>query len=171
MRGDVSLRAAGVESIMPAMDIAKKLAELGRTLPEAPKPVGAYVPAVVTGNLLFVSGQLPLWSGKLLAEGKVPTQTSIELGQKAAAQCAVNALAIVASELAGDWSRLVRAVRMGVFVQCESGFRDQAKVANGASELLQEVLGEAGRHARVTVGVYALPMNAAVEAEFLFEIR
>ena len=153
------------------MDIAKKLADLGWALPEAPKPVGAYVPAVATGNLLFISGQLPTWSGKLIAEGKVPSAVTVELAQKAAAQCAVNALAIAGGALGGEWDRLVRVVRVGVFVQCETGFRDHAKIANGASELLQAVLGEAGRHARAAVGVCALPLNAAVEAEFLFEIR
>jgi enamine deaminase RidA (YjgF/YER057c/UK114 family) len=153
------------------MDIAKKLMELGWSLPPAPKPVGAYVPAVVIGNLLFISGQLPMSGGKLLAEGKVPTPVSIEAAQKAAAQCAVNALAIVGAELSGDWNRLVRVVRLGMFVQCADDFHDQAKVANGASELLQQLLGEAGRHARVTVGTNALPLNAAVEAEFLFEIK
>jgi enamine deaminase RidA (YjgF/YER057c/UK114 family) len=153
------------------MDVATKLEELGWALPAAAQPVGAYVPAVRTGNLLYVSGQLPIWSGKLIAEGKVPTEINIELARKAAAQCAVNGLAIVAGELGGNWDRLVRVVRMGVFVQCEVGFHDQAKVANGASELLQAIFGEAGKHARVTVGVNALPLNAAVEAEFLFEIK
>jgi len=156
---------------MPDMDIAKKLAELGWTLPAAPKPVGAYVPAVRTGNLLFVSGQLPLWSGKLIAEGKVPSDTHIETAKKAAAQCAVNALAVVGSELGGDWGRFVRVVRMAVFVQCEVGFHDHAKVANGGSELLEQVLGEAGKHVRTAVGANALPLNATVEAEFLFEIQ
>jgi enamine deaminase RidA (YjgF/YER057c/UK114 family) len=156
---------------MGDMDIAKKLADLGWTLPAPPKPVGAYVPAVRTGNLLYVSGQLPLWSGKLMAEGKVPSEINVETAKKAAAQCAVNALAIVGNELGGDWSRLVRVIRMGLFVQCEVGFHDQAKVANGASELLQQALGDAGTHARVTVGVNALPMNSAVEAEFLFEVQ
>ena len=153
------------------MDIAKKLAELGWSLPSAPKPVGAYIPAVITGNLLFISGQLPMSGGKLLAEGKVPSPISIESAQKAAGQCAVNALAIAGAELSGDWSRLVRVVRMGMFVQCADDFHDQAKIANGASELLQQIFGEAGRHARVTVGTNALPLNAAVEAEFLFQIK
>jgi enamine deaminase RidA (YjgF/YER057c/UK114 family) len=153
------------------MDITSKLAQLGWVLPDAPKPVGAYVPAVITGNLLFVSGQLPTWSGKLLAEGRVPSAVNIEAAQKAAAQCAINALAIVKSELQGDWGRLVRVVRIGVFVQCEASFRDHAKVANGASELLQAVMGDAGRHVRAAVGASALPLNAAVEAEFLFEIK
>jgi enamine deaminase RidA (YjgF/YER057c/UK114 family) len=153
------------------MDIASKLAQMGWALPEAPRPVGAYVPAVITGNLLFISGQLPTWGGKLIAEGKVPTDVNLETAQKAAAQCAVNALAIVGTELNGNWDRLVRVVRIGVFVQCEAAFHDQAKVANGASELLQKVMGDAGRHARATVGAGALPLNAAVEVEFLFEIK
>ena len=157
--------------MISAMDIAKKLAELGWALPEAVQPVGAYVPAVVTGNLLFVSGQLPIWSGKLVAEGRVPSAVTVESAQKAAAQCAVNALAIAGVELGSQWDRLMRVVRIGVFVQCEAGFRDHAKIANGASELLQAVLGERGRHARAAVGANALPLNAAVEAEFLFEIR
>jgi enamine deaminase RidA (YjgF/YER057c/UK114 family) len=153
------------------VDVAKKLAELGWSFPTAPKPIAAYVPAVITGSLLFVSGQLPMRDGKLLAAGRVPAEVSLELASHAAAQCAVNALAIVGQELSGDWSRLVRVVRLGVFVQSDNNFHDQAKVANGASELLQQVFGEAGRHARAAVGTNSLPLNAAVEIEFLFEIR
>ena len=152
------------------MDISQKLAELGWALPAAPKPIAAYVPAVRTGNLLFVSGQLPMRNGKLLATGKVPSSVSIELAQKAAGQCAVNAMAIVLGEL-GDWKKLSRVVRIGVFVQSDGDFSEQAKVANGASELLEQVLGERGRHARAAVGTNALPLNAAVEVEFLFETR
>jgi enamine deaminase RidA (YjgF/YER057c/UK114 family) len=120
---------------------------------------------------LFVSGQLPMHDGRLFTPGRVPGEVPIELAQRAAAQCAVNALAIVNNELAGDWSKFVRVVRIGVFVQSDDAFHDQAKVANGASELLQQVLGEAGRHARAAVGVNALPLNACVEIEFIFEIR
>jgi len=152
------------------MNVEQKLAELGWTLPEAPKPIAAYVPAVRSGNLLFVSAQLPTREGKLLATGKVPSAVPIPLAQQAAALCAVNALAVAFAEL-GDWQRLVRVVRIGVFVQSDDGFGDQAKVANGASELLQQVMGDAGRHARATIGVNALPLNTAVEAEFLFEVR
>jgi enamine deaminase RidA (YjgF/YER057c/UK114 family) len=126
---------------------------------------------VRSGNLLIVSGQLPMRDGKLLAVGRVPSTVSLESAQQAAGQCAVNGLAIAGGEIAGDWSRLVRVVRIGVFVQSDDGFYDQAKVANGASELLQQVLGDAGRHARSTIGVNALPLNAAVEAEFIFEIK
>jgi enamine deaminase RidA (YjgF/YER057c/UK114 family) len=153
------------------MDLHAKLQELGWTLPTPPKPIAAYVPCVRCGDLLFVSGQLPWRDGKLLTTGKVPSAVSIEQGQLAAAQCAVHGLAVAGGELAGDWDRLVRVVRVGVFVQSENDFAEQAKVANGASDLLQQVLGETGRHARAAVGVNALPLNASVEVEFLFQIR
>jgi enamine deaminase RidA (YjgF/YER057c/UK114 family) len=157
--------------MIAGMDVAAKLAELGWKLPEPPKPVGAYLPAVRSGNLLFVSGQLPMSGGKLTAEGAVPSAASVESAQKAAGQCVVNALAIVAAELGGKWERIVRVVRIGVFVQSDGDFRDQAKVANGASELLQAIFADAGKHARAAVGAAALPLNASVEIEFIFEIR
>ena len=153
------------------MDIAAKLKDLGWTLPQPAKPIAAYVPAVRTGNLLFISGQLPWRDGKLLAIGKVPSAVSLQDAQQAAAQCAVHGLAITGSELAGDWSKLVRIIRIGVFVQSDDDFADQAKVANGASELLVSVLGDPGKHARAAVGVNALPLNAAVEVDFVFEVR
>jgi enamine deaminase RidA (YjgF/YER057c/UK114 family) len=152
------------------MDIAKKLAELGWTLPAAPAPIASYVPAVRSGNLLFVSGQLPMRDGKLLAVGPVPSAVALDAARNAAAQCAVNALAIVGVELGGQWTQLRRVVRVGVFVNSDNGFTDQAKVANGASELLQQVLGDTGRHARSAVGVNTLPLGAAVEVEFIFEL-
>jgi enamine deaminase RidA (YjgF/YER057c/UK114 family) len=152
------------------MEIAEKLASLGWTLPPAPKPIAAYIPAVRSGNLLFVSGQLPMRDGKLLFTGRVPSAVSIEDAQKCAGQCTVNAVAIALGEL-GDWKKISRVIRIGVFVQGESDFYDHAKVANGASELLQQIFGESGRHARATVGVASLPLNAPVEAEFLFEVR
>src|ERR1700722_15815951 len=153
------------------MDIAAKLQQLGFTLPTPPKPIAAYVPCVRAGDLLFISGQLPWRDGKLLAVGKVPSTVSIEQAQQAAAQCAVHGLAVADGELGGDWDRLLRVVRGGAFVQSGGDFTEQAKVANGASDLLQQALGEAGRHARAAVGVNALPLNAAVEIEFLFQIR
>lgn len=152
--------------------VDEKLIEAGfGPLPEAPKPVGTYVPVVLSGNLLFVSGQIPLRDGKLVATGKLGNGVTIEQGQKAAAQCIINALAIAKAQLHGDWSRLVRVVRLGVFVQSADNFSDQAKVANGASELLVKILGESGRHARAAVGTNSLPLNAAVEIETVFEIR
>jgi enamine deaminase RidA (YjgF/YER057c/UK114 family) len=153
------------------MDIPEKLSSLGWTLPQPPKPIAAYVPSVRIGDMLYVSGQLPWRDGKLLAVGKVCSSVAVELAQTAAAQCAVHALSVCGGELGGDWDRLVRVVRVGVFVQSDNDFYDQAKVANGASELLVQVLGDSGRHARAAVGVNALPLNAAVEVEFLFQVR
>jgi enamine deaminase RidA (YjgF/YER057c/UK114 family) len=152
------------------MDIVQKLQELGWAFPAVAKPVASYMPSVRAGNLLFVSGQLPWREGKLLATGPAPSAANIELAQKAAGQCAVLALAAVGAEIGSDWSRLRRVVRIGVFVQSDPGFAEQPKIANGASDLLQQVLGEHGRHARSAVGVNALPLNATVEVEFIFEI-
>jgi enamine deaminase RidA (YjgF/YER057c/UK114 family) len=147
------------------------LARLGLTLPTAPKPVAAYVPAVRSGNMIFVSGQLPMSNGALLATGPVPSKVTIEDAQKAAKQCALNGLAVIADQLGGDLSRVVRVVRLGVFVQSDDRFDGQPKIANGASELMQEIFGEAGRHARAAVGTNALPLDATVEIEFLVEVR
>lgn len=152
------------------MKIDQRLAELGITLPEPPKPVAAYVPCVRAGKLIVVSGQLPLIEGELVATGKVPTETAVDAAQAAARQCALNGLAIVRAELGGDWSELAHVVRIGVFVQSDDDFTDQPLVANGASELLQEVFGEFGRHARAAVGVNALPLNAPVEVELMFQL-
>jgi len=153
------------------MSIEARLQELGLTLPAVAKPVAAYVPAVESGNHVFVSGQLPMAGGQLLSTGKVPSQVSVETAQQAARQCVLNSLAALLAQIGGDWNRLVRVVRIGAFVQSDNDFFQQSQVANGASELLQAILGDAGRHARAAVGVNALPLNAPVEVEFLFEIR
>jgi enamine deaminase RidA (YjgF/YER057c/UK114 family) len=129
------------------------------------------VPAVTAGGLLAVSGQLPFDGGRLIATGRVPSQVSIEAAQQAARQCVLCGLAVVKRELAGDWNRLRRVVRLGVFVQSDDDFHDQPKVANGASELLQALLGESGRHARAAVGTNALPLDTPVEIEFLFAVE
>lgn len=152
------------------MSIEAKLQDMGRALPQAAKPIAAYLPTVRTGNLVFVSGQLPLTGGSLLATGKVPTAVGIEQAQEAARQCVLNGLSALKAELEGDLSRLVRVIRVGVFVQSDDAFQDQATVANGASELLETLLGDAGKHVRAAVGVNALPKNASVEVEFLFEV-
>jgi len=152
------------------MNIAARLAELGLALPDPPSPIAAYVPARLSGNLLLVSGQLPLRDGELLAVGPVPSAVSVEQAAQAAGQCVLNALAIVGDFLKGDWSRLHQAVRLGAFVLSADGFTDQAQVANGASELMEKLMGEAGRHARAAVGVNALPLGASVEIEFIFEV-
>jgi len=153
------------------MSVESQLQSMGLTLPEAPKPVAAYVPCVRTGNLIFVSGQLPFTGKTLLATGPVPSEIPVDQAQQAAAQCVLNGLAIAKAELGGDLSRIERVVRLGVFVQSATGFHEQSLVANGASELMQKLLGDAGRHARAAVGVNALPLNASVEVEFVFEVR
>ncbi|SFJ06641.1 RidA family protein [Planctomicrobium piriforme] len=152
------------------MSVESQLANLDLRLPEAPKPVAAYVPCVRTGNLVYVSGQLPMTGGQLLATGPVPSKVDVEQAQTAAAQCVLNGLAIAKAELGGDLERIQRVVRVGVFVQSDDGFAQQPQVANGASELLQKIFGDKGKHARAAVGVNALPLNASVEVEFLFEV-
>lgn len=153
------------------MSIESKLEKLGLSLPEAPKPVAAYVPAVSSRGQVIVSGQLPMQNGELMSTGKIPSQVSIEDAQAAARQCVLNGLAVLKAELGGDLSRLVRVVRIGAFVQSDDDFFAQPQIANGASELLLELLGDAGRHARAAVGVNALPLNASVEIEFTFEVE
>ncbi|MDB5325460.1 MAG: Endoribonuclease [Phycisphaerales bacterium] len=143
--------------------------KLGLKLPEPVKPVASYVPARRVGNLLYISGQLPMQNGAMMATGKVPSANSIESTQQAARQCVLNALAAAKAEL-GNLSAIESVVRIGVFVQSDDTFAEQHKVANGASDLLAEIFGEAGRHARAAVGVNALPLNAAVEVEFLFAL-
>lgn len=147
----------------------EKLQSLGLALPPAPKPVGAYVPFVRTGNLIFISGQLPSREGRVQHTGKVPTDTSLGDAGQAAKLAVLNALAITA-DAANGLSNIARVVRLGAFVNSAPGFTDQAKVANEASNLLVEVLGDKGRHARAAVGVNELPLNAAVELEMLVEI-
>ncbi len=152
------------------MNIASKLESLGLSLPPAPKAVAAYLPAVRAGDMIYVSGQLPLEEGKLTVTGPVPSSTAIQAAQAGARRCVLNALAAVDPLLDSDWSRLVRVVRVGVFVASDPSFTDQHLVANGASELLLEIFGEQGRHARAAVGVPSLPLGASVEVEFAFQV-
>lgn len=147
----------------------ENLAKLGLSLPAPGKPVAAYVPCVRTGNLLFVAGQLPFVDGKLPKTGRLGDNVTVEEGQQLARTCVLNALALVKAE-AGDLARVKRVVRVGAFVASTNEFTQQPQVANGASELLQQVFGEAGRHARAAVGVNVLPLGAPVEVEFLFEL-
>ena len=149
--------------------VDKKLSELGIVLASPSAPVANYVPFVRTGNLLFVSGQICLDAGKLVAKGQLGAGVSIEDGQKAARACAVNLLAQVKAAL-GDLDKVVRVLRLGGFVNATPGFTDGPKVMNGASDLMVTVFGDKGRHARTTVGVSALPGDAAIEVEGLFEV-
>jgi enamine deaminase RidA (YjgF/YER057c/UK114 family) len=146
-----------------------KLKEMGLELPPAPKPVGSYVPCVRAGSLLFVSGQLPMINGRLRFAGKVPTDQTPQHAADAARTAVLNALAIIA-DAAGGLANVKRIVRLGVFVNSAEGFMDQPKVANGASDLLAELFGDAGRHARAAVGVRELPLDATVELELIAEL-
>ena len=148
----------------------EKLAELGLALPPAPKPVGAYVPAVCTGNLVFVSGQLPMRDGSLLATGHVGREVTLETAQACARQAALNALAVLAAEV-GGLAKVSRIVRITGHVASAPGFTDQAKVLNAASELLAQAFGESGRHSRAALGAAELPLGAPVELEMIVEVR
>ena len=148
--------------------IANRLAELGINLPTPVAPIANYVPFVRTGNQLVVSGQISLAPEGLLA-GKLGGGVSIEDGQKAARQAAINVLAQIQAAV-GNLDNVVRIVRLGGFINCTPDFVDAPKVMNGASDLMVEVFGDKGRHARSTIGVAALPVNAAVEVEALVEI-
>lgn len=153
-----------------AGSIEKKLSSLGITLPTPANPIANYVPFVRSGNVMVVSGQLCFGAdGKLVAIGQLGSGISIEAGQKAARTCAINLLAQLNAAL-GDLDKVIRVMRLGGFINSAPGFTDGPKVMNGASDLMVEVFGEKGRHARTTVGVSALPANAAVEVEGLFEV-
>jgi enamine deaminase RidA (YjgF/YER057c/UK114 family) len=153
-----------------AGSIEKKLSSLGVTLPTPASPIANYVPFVRCGNMLVVSGQICFGpDGKLVATGQLGSGVSIEGGQKAARACAINLLAQLKAAL-GDLDKVERVVRLGGFINSAAGFTDGPKVMNGASDLMVEVFGDKGRHARSTVGVSALPANAAVEVEGMFEI-
>jgi len=149
--------------------IDKKLDELGIVLPTPAAPIANYVGFVRTGRLLFVSGQLCLADGALVATGKLGAQVAVERGQAAARACAINLLAQVRAAL-GDLDKVVRVVRLGGFINSTPDFLDGPKVMNGASDLMVAVFGERGRHARTTVGVAVLPADAAVEVEGTFEV-
>ena len=147
-----------------------KLAELGVHLPPPMAPMANYVPYVVTGSLVVVSGQVPAVDGQIAVTGKVGEEVSVEQGQQAARLCLTNVLTHLRAACGGDLDRVRRVVRLGGFVASPPGFSQHALVMNGASDLAVAVFGEAGRHARSTIGVPALPGNAAVEVEGMFEI-
>jgi len=146
------------------------LKSLNIVLPDAPKPIASYVPARRSGNQVFISGQIPMSNGSLISAGLVPSQVSIEQALACARQCTLNGLACLQAEI-GDLDRVVKAVKIGVFVASDLGFGDQPKIANGCSDLLLEIFGDRGRHARAAVGVSGLPLNAPVEIEFIFEVE
>jgi enamine deaminase RidA (YjgF/YER057c/UK114 family) len=152
------------------MIFSDNLAALGIVLPAAaPAPVGSYVPVVRSQNLIFTSGQLPFRDGKLIAVGKVPTDVPLELAQQAAGAALLNALAAINAIAPIDGIKQV--VRLNMFVNSAAGFTDQAKVANGASDLLARIFGPAGRHTRCAIGAAELPLNAAVELDLVVEVE
>lgn len=168
---------SGAETPVPASAVEQRLAELGLALPEVAAPVAAYVPAVVSGNYVYTSGQLPFVNGKLPATGKVSTgdegqseeaTVAPEDAKKYAELCAINALAAVKSVI-GDLDRVTRIVKVVGFVSSDPSFTGQPAVINGASELLGKVFGDAGIHARSAVGVAVLPLDAPVEVELIAE--
>jgi enamine deaminase RidA (YjgF/YER057c/UK114 family) len=149
--------------------IDARLKELGITLPEAAAPAANYVPYVISGNLLYLSGQLPMEGGKIGVTGHLGRDVDVAGGQRAAELCAINILAQAQAAL-GDLGRIVRLIKLNGFVASTSDFTEQHLVINGASNLLASVLGEAGKHARAAVGMAALPLNAAVEIDAIMEI-
>jgi enamine deaminase RidA (YjgF/YER057c/UK114 family) len=149
--------------------IDARLAELGIDLPDAPVPAANYVPYVVTGNLIFVAGQLPAWNGDVKYVGKVGADLSTEDGIAAARLCVLNIIAQARAALDGDLDRIVRFVKIGGFVNSSNEFRDHPKVVNGASDLLVDVFGENGRHARFAVGAGSLPLGVGVEVDAVIE--
>ncbi|MCU1547282.1 MAG: RidA family protein [Arthrobacter sp.] len=176
-RSATDTAGAGASSAGASSAVEQRLAELGLALPDVAAPVAAYVPAVISGNHVYTSGQLPFINGKLAATGKVSSGTegasdeptvSPEAAKNYAAVCAVNALAAVKSVI-GDLDRITRIVKVVGFVSSDPSFTGQPGVINGASELLGKVLGDAGQHARSAVGVAVLPLDSPVEVELIVE--
>jgi len=150
--------------------IEARLAELGIALPQPAAPAGAYVPYVVIGSLVFVAGQITLENGEIKYMGRLGENMSVDEGYAAARLCGLNLLAQVRGACAGDLDRVKRVVRLGGFVNSAAVFTDQAKVINGASDLMVEVFGDPGRHARAAVGAPSLPLGVSVEVDGIFEI-
>jgi len=150
--------------------VEDRLTAEGITLPEAPAPAANYVPFVKTGNLVVISGQLPMADGEVKYRGLLGADVDLEDGVKAARLCAINLLAQLKSACEGDLSKVTRCVRLGGFVASTADFEQHPAVVNGASDLMAAVLGEAGAHARAAVGMSSLPFGASVEVEGLFEV-
>lgn len=150
--------------------MAQRLAELGIELPAVATPAGAYVPALTSGNLVFTAGQIPLVDGQLMATGKVGAEIDVDFAKQIARRCALNAVAAVKSVI-GDLDRVTRVVKVVGFVSSSPDFTQQPQVINGASELLEQIFGEKGIHARSAVGVAVLPLDAPVEVELVVEFE
>jgi enamine deaminase RidA (YjgF/YER057c/UK114 family) len=142
----------------------------GIILPEVAKPLASYVPGLIAGDLVYISGQLPIKEGKVLYTGKLGKELTVEDGQQASRLAVINCLAVLKSCLA-DWSQLERIIKISGYIQSDQDFFDQPKVLNGASDLLVQIFGELGQHARAAIGVNALPLNAACEIEMIAKIK
>ena len=152
-------------------NIESRLAARNIVLPEAAAPAANYLPYVISGSMLYISGQLPIEAGTLAIKGLLGRDVDVATGQRAAELCAINILAQARAALDGDLERIVRLVKLGGFVASDPAFTDQHLVINGASNLIAEILEERGKHARAAVGTAALPLNAAVEIDAMIEIR
>ena len=150
--------------------ISDRLNELGITLPDAPAPAANYVPYVQTGKLLFISGQVPMVNGAILLTGKVGADVSVETAQQQARICAINILAQINAATGGDLSQVKQIVKLGGFVACADDFTNQPEVINGASDLMADLFGSAGQHARFAVGTNALPRGVCVEIDAVVEL-
>jgi len=148
--------------------IEDKLKELGIEIPTPPSPAGSYIPVVTTGNLAFVSGQIPMKEGKVVFEGKVPEIQSVNLAREAAKICIINGLAQLKANL-GSLDKITKFIRISGFVNSEPDFTEQPKVINAASDLLVEVFGDMAKHSRIAVGVASLPLNSTVEIDMVVE--
>lgn len=153
------------------LSVIERLQGMGIKLPEPAVPVASYVPYVITGNTLFISGQLPMMADGQMIKGHLGKDVNLEEGQEAARACAINILAQAKAALGGDLERITRCVKLGGFVACLPEFTDHPKVINGASDLIVSALADAGKHARFAVGVASLPLGAAVEVDAVFEIK
>jgi enamine deaminase RidA (YjgF/YER057c/UK114 family) len=153
-----------------ASQIEARLKEKGIELPAVAKPQGSYVPYIVSGNLVFLAGQLPMADGEIKVKGKLGAEVGLEDGQKAARLCGLNLIAQVREACGGDLDRVTRVVKLTGFVNAVPDYTDQPKVINGCSELMAEVFGDRGQHARAAVGAGSLPLGVAVEVEGIFEI-
>ena len=152
------------------MDLNEKLQELGFELPQAAAPAANYVPYVVSGGHIYVSGQIPFLNGEKMHMGRLGEDLSVEDGVRAAQACALNILGQANAAIGGDWSKIKRLVKLGGFVNCTPDFYDHPKVVNGASDLFVAVMGDAGKHARFAVGAPSLPLGVAVEIDAIFEL-
>ncbi|MCB9991483.1 MAG: RidA family protein [Rhodospirillales bacterium] len=153
-----------------SMTVTANLAALGLDLPKAAAPAANYVPYVISGNQLFIAGQIPFLNGQTMHLGRLGEDLTVEQGIEAAKACALNILAQVNAAVEGDWTRVRRCVKLGGFVNCTPDFTDHPKVINGASDLMVAVLGDIGKHARFAVGAPSLPLGVAVEIDAIFEI-